>query len=524
LVNFTDLTGSAISWSWDFGDGNTSSVQNPTHNYLQTGNYTVQLAVTNCAGSDTKVITNFINVNVMELPVVATTSYSVCSPQSFNLNATGSGNIAWYNQAIGGTPLASGNTFTTPVLNASTSYYVENQVGSGTANVGSTTNNASGSFYTGNTYRYLIFDALSDFTLVSVQVNAGAAGNRTIELRDAAGAVLQSATINLPAGVSTATLNFNIVAGTGYQLGVAGGSNLWRNNLGAAYPYTIPGVVSIIGNNANNLTYYYFFYNWSIAQSCSSARVPVNIVVGNAQTPTVSVNAAIASVCEGSAVDIIATATNVSSPTYAWSVNGVAVNQFGNMLSLSSVAVGDVVNCTISDPTNCSGTTTASSTLTLNVVALPSVPVIAYDANSNTLSTSNGASVDWYFNGVLIAGSNGPTYSPTANGVYSAVASNGACSSANSNLLDVIIESVFELENLVGVYPNPVSAELTIHVVNATPFKYAVYSAVGELVLSGNSNSSFERLNVGSLSQGVYTLQVLQEKNIQTLKFIVDHK
>jgi hypothetical protein len=91
-------------------------------------------------------------------------------------------------------------------------------------------------------------------------------------------------------------------------------------------------------------------------------------------------------------------------------------------------------------------------------------------------------------------------------------------------LLDVIIESVNELENLVGVYPNPVSAELTIHVVNATPFKYAVYSAVGELVLSGNSNSSFERLDVGSLSQGIYTLQVLQEKNIQTLKFIVDHK
>lgn len=524
VVNFTDLTGSATSWSWNFGDGNTSTEQNPTHSYLQTGNYTVQLSVTNCAGTNTKVISNYINVNVMELPVVATTSYSVCSPQSFNLNATGTGNIVWYSQSTGGSPVASGNNFTTPVLNASATYYAENQVGSGSSNVGSTDISANGSFYTANTYRYMIFDALSNFTLVSVQVNAGAAGNRTIELRDAAGAVLQSATVNVPSGISTVTLNFNIVAGTGYQLGVAGGSNLWRNNANAVYPYTIPGVVSIIGNNANNLVYYYFFYNWSISQSCASARVPVSIVVGNAQAPVLSVNSAIAAPCEGSAVDIIATAANVASPVYSWTVNGTAVNQFGNILSLNSVAAGDVVNCTISDPTNCSGITTASSTITLNVVALPSAPVITYDGNSNTLSTSDGSSADWYFNGVLIAGSFGPTYMPTANGVYSAEGNNGTCVSPVSNLLDVIIESVEEINHLVGIYPNPVSSELTIHVVNATPFKFAVYSAVGELVISGNSNSSFERLDVGSLSQGVYTLQVLQEKNIQTLKFIVDHK
>jgi PKD repeat protein len=523
-VNFSDLTGSATSWTWDFGDGNTSTQQNPTHNYLQTGNYTVQLTVTNCAGTNTKVISNYINVNVMELPVVATTSYSVCSPQSFNLNATGSGTIAWYNQAIGGVALATGNNFTTPVLNASATYYVENQVGSGTANVGSTDNSANGSFYTANTYRYLNFDALSDFTLISVQVNANTAGNRTIELRNSAGVVLQSATVNIPTGVSTVTLNFNITAGTGYQLGTAGANNLWRNNAAANYPYTIPGVVSIIGNNANNLAYYYFFYNWSISQSCSSARVPVTIVVGNGQAPTVSVSPALTTLCEGSAVDIIATSTNVASPVYAWTVNGVAVNQFGSVLSLNAPMNGDVVTCTISDPTNCSGITTATSSITLNVVALPAAPVISYDGNSNTLSTSDGSSVDWYYNGVLIAGSNGPTYMPSANGVYSAAALNGSCASPVSNLLDVIIESVDELNRLVGIYPNPVSNELTIHVVNATPFKYVVFSAIGEVVISGNSNSSFERLNVSSLAQGVYTLQVLQDNGLQTLKFIVDHK
>lgn len=524
LVNFTDLTGSATSWSWDFGDGVTSNVQNPTHNYLQSGNYTVQLTVTNCAGTNTKVISNYINVNVMELPVLATSNYSVCSPQSFTLNATGSGTIAWFNQATGGTALATGNNFTTPVLNASTTYYAENQVGSGSSNVGSTDLSANGSFYTANTYRYLIFDAMSDFTLVSVQVNANTAGNRTIELRNSAGVVIQSATVNVPTGVNTVTLNFNITAGTGYQLGIAGANNLWRNNAAASYPYTIPGVVSIIGNNANNLAYYYYFYNWSISQSCASARVPVNIVVGNGQAPSLSVNSALPTICEGGSIDLIATASNVSNPVYSWAINGIPSNQTGNVFTVNVPSNGDVVTCTITDPTNCSGTTTATSSITLNVVSLPAAPTIAYDGNSNTLSTTDGSSVDWYYNGVLISGSYGPVYNPTANGVYSAVGNNGNCIGPVSNLLDVIIESVNEIQQVVGLYPNPAYDELTIHVVNATPFKYAVYSSIGELVFSGNSNSSFERLNVSELSQGIYTLQILQENRIQVVKFIVDHK
>lgn len=50
-VTFTDLsTGSPTGWSWDFGDGNFSSVQNPVHNYAS-GTYTVKLIATNPGGS-----------------------------------------------------------------------------------------------------------------------------------------------------------------------------------------------------------------------------------------------------------------------------------------------------------------------------------------------------------------------------------------------------------------------------------------------------------------------------------------
>lgn len=51
---FTDLsTNDPESWLWDFGDGNTSTEQNPTHTYTASGDYTVCLTVSNSAGTDT---------------------------------------------------------------------------------------------------------------------------------------------------------------------------------------------------------------------------------------------------------------------------------------------------------------------------------------------------------------------------------------------------------------------------------------------------------------------------------------
>jgi len=56
-VQFTDTSaGGATSWFWDFGDGNTSTAQNPTHTYYANeGTYTVKLTVKNTEGSSNTV-------------------------------------------------------------------------------------------------------------------------------------------------------------------------------------------------------------------------------------------------------------------------------------------------------------------------------------------------------------------------------------------------------------------------------------------------------------------------------------
>jgi PKD repeat protein len=62
-VQFTDTsTGGVTAWSWTFGDGGTSTAQNPSHTYTTPGTYSVSLTVSNSSGTDTATQSNYITV------------------------------------------------------------------------------------------------------------------------------------------------------------------------------------------------------------------------------------------------------------------------------------------------------------------------------------------------------------------------------------------------------------------------------------------------------------------------------
>jgi gliding motility-associated-like protein len=66
-VNFSDMStissGTITGWTWDFGDGNTATAQNPSHCYTAPGPYTVTLITTSVAGcANTIVMPSYITV------------------------------------------------------------------------------------------------------------------------------------------------------------------------------------------------------------------------------------------------------------------------------------------------------------------------------------------------------------------------------------------------------------------------------------------------------------------------------
>lgn len=64
VVSFTDhSTGTPTAWFWDFGNGATSTLQNPSTTYFTAGTYTVTLKVTNGNGSNSLTKTSYITVD-----------------------------------------------------------------------------------------------------------------------------------------------------------------------------------------------------------------------------------------------------------------------------------------------------------------------------------------------------------------------------------------------------------------------------------------------------------------------------
>jgi len=108
-VQFTDLsTGIPTSWSWTFGDGETSTEQSPAHTYMTPGDFPVSLVAGNTVGTNQVVKTGYIHVTALTKPVAAF-SYSpdsvvnVNDPISFYSDSTG--RIDSYQWSFGdGTP------------------------------------------------------------------------------------------------------------------------------------------------------------------------------------------------------------------------------------------------------------------------------------------------------------------------------------------------------------------------------------------------------------------------------------
>ena len=102
-VNFTDLTtGNVDSWQWDFGDGQTSMQQNPSHTYNNAGIYTVSLIASMQGSSDTMTKVNYISA--IQGAVYAGPDTTICTGTDYTVvdaYATGASSIIWTTTGTG---------------------------------------------------------------------------------------------------------------------------------------------------------------------------------------------------------------------------------------------------------------------------------------------------------------------------------------------------------------------------------------------------------------------------------------
>mgnify|MGYP001476782155 CR=1 FL=1 len=298
----TTLTASSFSadeYLWSTG------ATTPTIDVSESGNYSLTTS-SECGEGQSQVISVIVN-DPIEEPIA--NDLTIAPGESAVLNATGSGNIIWQN--ANGEMLSEGTEFVSGPLFENTSFYAINEetlveapesLFTGAA-IHEGSSDYSGTVYNGG----LRFDCLTPFTLNSVTVYTDYEGERTIELLNNAGEVVNELVVNIPEvgdNGYVVNLNWEIAVGNNYLLTTDADMNnqnfgdnnplLKRTTDGLPnFPYNIDGIVEINegyynsgDSDGSSTDYYYYFYNWEISNDwnlggtyCYSEPTEVNVII-----------------------------------------------------------------------------------------------------------------------------------------------------------------------------------------------------------------------------------------------------
>jgi large repetitive protein len=407
--------GGTYAW-YDAASGGTLLVTNATYttpSLSATTTYYVQTTVSGCAGPRTAV-----TVTVTPTPAApAAAGTTICQGTTATLTATApGGTYDWYDAASGGTLLATGASYTSPSLAATTTYYVQTTV-SGCAGprtavtvtvtptpaaptaAGATICQGTGTTLTatapGGTYAWYTAasggtllvtsasyttPALSVTTTYYVQTTiSGCPGPRTavtVTVTPAPAAPTASGTTICQG--TTATLTATAPGGTYDWYNAASGGTL----LGTGASFTSPAL-------AATTTYYV----QSTVSGCAGPRTAVTVTV----TPTPAApTASGTTICTGTSTTLTATAPG---GTYAWydaaSGGTLLVTAASYTTPVLTVSTTYYVQTTIA---GCAGPRTA---VTVTVSPVPAAPTAAGAAictgTSTTLTaTAPGGTYAWY--------------------------------------------------------------------------------------------------------------------------------
>jgi|GEM_PF-1106773 len=293
-----------------------------------------------CKGSITG-YTVPVKISVFNPQILSLNDTTKCGPGVVTLNATATAGatINWFTGPTGGMPIATGNSFTTPNMLATTTFYAEATDGTFTEVTGLPAI-PTGAGVVPTPGRGLRFSTTKTITLNNVTVMGFGGGSGTIDialLDNLNNEIASTGLLNYGAS-STFTLNFTIPAGNDYQLVSKSGTGTLTTSFPVTYPInSASGAMTIttglFGTGIPN-GQYYFFNAINITTQCVSPRDPVTVTI--TPSPGISVTSNVDTICPGTVVSLAAASANPGY-SFAW----VPVAGLG-----STIAVSPSVNTT----------------------------------------------------------------------------------------------------------------------------------------------------------------------------------
>ena len=247
--------------------------------------YTV-LAKDTIHANDTFYTSVFINKTSPQPTVVGNSSCSAASVKLYAYPSAGD-SISWYANASGGTLLHQGDTFTTPVISKTTTYYALAAVPSHSYLFGPYSDSIG--VYANASTAGIRFNVSAPIVIDSITVYPNSSGNVGVTLADSLGnpliTVYSSVSVLFPNTSVRIPVGITVAPGNNYSLTLDSSSTggFYYDSTGATYPYSISNLVSITNtsNNKGSLGFYYGPFDLLIhTGSCHGARKAVSAIIG----------------------------------------------------------------------------------------------------------------------------------------------------------------------------------------------------------------------------------------------------
>lgn len=481
-VTFTNESVNATTYSWDFGNGNTSTAENPSaQTYSTAGTYTVTLTVGD--GSTTATSTT-------EIEIGAGGTYN-------HLNGGALTILAASNYSTDATGFISGNNSFNDIAKAE--YFAEGLAGATLGDV--------------------------DFYFDRANTNAASIVFKVWDgSTESPGTVLATANI-APGSISTTgatTVDFGepTLQGpffVGFELTNATGEDIVikTNSDGATNPSTA-------WEQWSNGTWYPFNDNtgsgttWE-ADVALAIYATVSCGEDELTPPDAAFTSSASAVCIGESITF--TDQSTESPTsWLWNFGDGNSSNAQNPTHTYASAGNYIVTLTA---TNGDGSDNASAN------ALVSAAPTATISESNGVLTANvsgNVGYQWNLDGIAIAGANQSTYTPTETGDYTVTVNNENGCESTSAPYSFIVSSVINaaLDNAISIYPNPINTHLSIDfgATKLSKLTYRVVNVAGQTLQTRTPVNAIETIDFSRYAAGVYIIQIQNEDGFAYRKVV----